>query len=144
MRSFAFTASATALLAGCAATPAGEPLGLDDPRVGGALDRVCFNRQISGFTRWDEGDGLILRRGVRDEVLATLRVCPSADFAQRVGVDARFGGGCLRPGDRLFVSTSAFGGGASADPLDDASCLIDGLYAYDPDATGDASEDAGE
>lgn len=124
-------------LAACAATPDAERLGLDDPKRGERLDRVCFNRQITGFSEWREGDGLILRRGAREEVLVTLPVCPALDFVQRVGVDERFSAGCLRPGDRLFVSTSAFGGTQSADAFETSSCLIDEIYAYDRDAEAD-------
>ena len=126
----------------CAATPEGERLGLDDPKVGERLDRVCFNRQVTGFSEWEEGEGLVLRRGAREEVLVTLPVCLSLDFVQRVGVDERFSAGCLRPGDRLFVSTSAFGGTRGAEPFETSSCLIDEMYAYDRDAeeTGEADE----
>lgn len=133
-------ALAVASLAACAAGPERERLGLDDPKVGERVDRVCFNRQINGFSEWNEGDGLILRRGIREEVLVTLPVCPAADFAQRVGIDERFSAGCLRPGDRLFVSSSAFGGTRSSDPFETSSCLIGEIYAYDRDAEPDADD----
>ena len=135
------------VLAACASDTGRERLGLDDPKLGERVERICFNRQINGFSAWDEGDGLILRRGVRDEVLVTLPVCPAADFAQRVGIDERFSAGCLRPGDRLFVSSSAFGGTRGSDPFETSSCLIGEIYEYDRDAgdggDGDAADATG-
>ena len=108
---------------------------LQDKRVGERVDRVCFAQSISGFREWDGPDGLILKKGVRDEYLVVLsRSCRSADRAQRVGLDDRFGSGCITRGDSLYISEEIFGGN-DTDPFTVDRCLITAIYEWNEDAT---------
>lgn len=137
------------LMAGCASpdgtTPAADrPDPLEDPRVGAEVDRICFASSISGFSAWDGEDGLILNRGPREKFLVTmLGACLPLDGAMRVGLDDRFGGGCLRRGDSLFISSSLIDS-PSSDPFASGRCRIDRIYEWveDSGAPATAPEDA--
>lgn len=136
-------ASASAVLAACAAPTSSEDEqtleeALAAPQVGEKTDRICFTRGINGFSEWDgPADGLILRKGASEEYLVLLGGgCLTADRAQAIGVDERFGGGCLTRGDYLFVSETAFPGQRS-DPFTVDRCLVTAIYEWDADKGGD-------
>lgn len=133
----------TGLAAGisaCTSTPDSEddkPLTLEealaDPRVGDKTDRLCFSRSINGFREWDGPDGVILTKGASDDYLVTVTgSCLTIDRAQAIGVDERFGGGCLTRGDYLVVSDTPFAR-RSSDPFSIDRCLITGIYEWDED-----------
>lgn len=136
------TVLAGAILAGCSTTDSAEKSDpLDDVRVGKRVDRICFSSGISGFREWNGDEGLIVRRGAREEYLVTFAgVCPPADNALRIGVDERFGGGCLRRGDRLFVS-SRMSSGPGGSPFDSDRCLVGAIYEWNKNATDDMTAD---
>ena len=118
-----------------------EAAALADPRVGEEVDSICFKSGINGFAEVKGGDGLILRRGVKDRYLVTiLGSCPPLDHAQAVGTSNRFGsGGCLRRTDRLYISTSFTGRGSG--PFDNDFCPIERIYTWNPDAKAEAEVD---
>ncbi len=118
----------------------GRPL--DDPRIGEQVNRLCFAIAISGFNDWDGGDGVIVRKGVRDRYLVTLLPgCTPIRNAQRIGVTDRFGSGCLERGDRLFVSSDIFPSRRSS-PFDSDFCRIKAIYEWKdaPEADTEADE----
>lgn len=136
-------ASASAILAACAAPTSAEDEqtleeALADPRVGEKTDRICFTRGINGFSEWDgPQDGMILHKGASQKYLVLLGGgCLTADRAQAIGVDERFGGGCLTRGDYLFVSDSIFPG-RSSDPFSVDRCLVTAIYDWDEDKGAD-------
>ena len=102
-----------------------------DPRVGDEQQRICFTRRINAFAEYGDDDGILLREGVNEWYLVTVAgPCPSLGFAQAVGLGPDLAGaGCLRRSDRIWVSDGSRGRG-----LGTSSCLIDKIYAYDPDA----------
>lgn len=102
--------------AAACATPNAEQQGTDagpeglakaDPRLGPEVDRICFQRSISGWRTIDgDDDGIILTRSVRDDYRVEYTGgCRSSDFrfAQTIGIAGRPSGGCLTRGDRLLV-----------------------------------------
>jgi len=116
-------------MAACSTTPPVAQVAKpeDDPRVGEKVGQICFQQTINGFSEWDAGEGLILRRGANRQFLVTFSgVCTALDFPRRVG----FGpdpstAGCVRPSDRLYISddtTRRFG---------NSYCLIDDIYEFD-------------
>ncbi|MBB4658742.1 DUF6491 family protein [Parvularcula dongshanensis] len=127
------------LLAACTTTDGGGGdetlLGLDDPRIGAEVGQVCFLGSIDGFSEWDQGEGVVLRKGPQERYLATIRgVCQPLEFVQRVGFDPRGASqSCLTQGDYLFVS-SAISPLSTTDSFDNARCLVDGLYEWSGEA----------
>lgn len=116
----------------------------DDPRVGEEVPRLCFQRSISGFSEYGDGDGVILRRGASDRFLVTFAgACPGADSVQRIGLTGELsGGGCIRQSSRIFLSDSFTGRGTS--PFSTTSCLVKDIYVYDPKAGSEEKEEAAE
>lgn len=137
MRMIAICAAA-GLVFGCATPEAeqDEAVNLDDDvRVGERVDNLCFRRTISGFSRYDgDADGIVLRRNLDDEFLAVVAgVCPPIDRAQRIGLTPQLGAtGCLRPGDRIWVSDTIVGRGPT--PLSTTSCVVRDIFLFDRDA----------
>lgn len=139
-----FLAAALAVVPACATEPTDDTEtlaeALADPRVGEKVNRICFSRGINGFSEWDGPDGIILRRGVNDRYLVLVaRGCFNIDDAQRIGIDQRFGGGCLSRGDRLFISRSIFPN--PRDRFDVDRCTITAIYEWDEDAAEEDGED---
>lgn len=103
---------------------------LTDKRVVEEVNQLCFARTINGFRNWDAGEGVILRQGVNNEFLVTFQgVCQPLDNAQRVGVNNRFGSGCIRQGDRLFISEAVFSGRNA--PFESDFCVVRDVFAFD-------------
>lgn len=130
-------------LLACATSPDGgekaDPR--DDARVGEELNRVCFANNIRSFSSWDDRTGLILKRGVKDEFLVTFRgPCPPLRHAMTVGVDARYGGGCLHPGSALVISDTLFQN-ANSDAFSVQRCSIDTIYKWNADADDSTTDD---
>lgn len=115
---------------------------LNDPRVGEKTDRICFSRGINGFREWKDGpDGLILDRGVNNEYLVLVGpACLTLDRAQRIGIDDRFGGGCLSRGDSLFISDSIFPSNDRSAALSIDRCRISAIYEWNEDAAEDIND----
>ncbi len=103
---------------------------LNDPRVDEQVDRICFNRNIDGFSM-NARRSVVLRKGVRDKYLVTVSGgCPSLRYAQSIGIDSNTS--CIGPGDSLIVSESAFSlddGGIGPD-----RCFINRIYNWNEDA----------
>lgn len=113
---------------------------LKDKRVGEKTDRLCFTRGISGFRSWDGPDGLILKKGAREEYLVLVtRSCQTVERAQRIGVDNRFGSGCISRGDYLYISETVFPN--DTDPFSTDRCLITAIYKWNEDAGDDTEEE---
>lgn len=111
---------------------------LEDLRVGEEVNRICFTSGINGFSSWDGPNGLLLRRGVNDRFLVLVDGgCFNTENALRVGIDERFGSGCLTRGDRLFVSDRLFPD--RGDPFAVQSCRVLAIYDWDEDAVDNAA-----
>jgi hypothetical protein len=102
----------------------------DDPRLGEAVDRVCFGRQINGFGETTDRT-IIVRYAVNEHYLIeTVGFCPDLDWAQSIALD-QFSS-CLTRGDSIIPYGSAFGPRRSGPPP--RSCLIKAIYEWDEDA----------
>ncbi|MEM9810880.1 MAG: DUF6491 family protein [Pseudomonadota bacterium] len=101
----------------------------NDPSIGAEVDRVCFRNGIDGFSNWEAGQGLILRRTTGEEFLVTFRdICFAASQTERIGFTSRFQStGCIERSSPLFISDKPFPGASS---IISQSCLIDRVYAY--------------
>ena len=109
----------------------------DDPRVGERVQRICFQSAISGFSEWDAGEGIILRRGANRQFLVTFTgVCPGLDFPRFVGLGPDPStAGCIRETDRLFISDG------TSRRMGSSSCIIDRIYAFDRKAEATKDEE---
>lgn len=131
------------LITGCASTAAGEdkPDGIaafaEDARLGEAVNKICFNRNIDGFRTMNR-DTVVLQSGISDEYLVEVGgVCSNLQHAQSMAIDSSLS--CVRRNDYLIVSDSAFS-------LDDGigigpdRCIIKKIHKWDKDA--EQAEDA--
>lgn len=130
----------TAALAACQSPQAldGEPEAfmsyVDDPRLGEQVGRICFSRQISRFGETTE-DTVIVEAGLNDYYLIkTLGPCTDLERANSMALD-QFGASCLTKGDSIIAYDTVFGPDATG--LPPRACLIDEIYEWHPDRTGD-------
>ncbi len=141
---FALAATAAAITAFgfFGAARSGEPAADGDPRLGEEVDQICFSRDISNFrTIDDEDDAVLLERGVNDWYKTTLAGACNYNqlrFAQSVAIDDRPRGGCIRRGDALVFSNSAFGDFSFPNAT---RCIIVEIRRWDPKAK--TGKDAG-
>lgn len=103
----------------------------DDARLGEKVDKICFNRNIDGFSN-NERKTVVLTSGVNKDYIVEVRgVCLNLSHAQSIGIDSTLS--CVRRGDYLIVSDSAFslndGAGIGPD-----RCLIDRIHKWDKKA----------
>jgi hypothetical protein len=118
----------------------------DDPRLGEEVDQICFSRNISSFrTIDDEDDAVLLERGVNDWYKTNLAGACNYNqlrFAQSVAIDQRPRGGCIRRGDALIFSDSAFGDFSFPNAT---RCIIVEIHRWNPKAAGPKDvDDAGD
>lgn len=131
------TLIAAGLIAACASTAAddGKERGIaafkDDARLGEAVSKICFNRNIDGFSNATR-DTVVLSGGPSKDYIVEVRgVCTNLRHAQSIAIDSTLS--CVTRGDYLLVSESAFS-------LDDNTgmgpdrCMIDKIHAWDPKA----------
>lgn len=138
----AAAAAAIAAFGFLGAARSGEPAAEADPRLGEEVDRICFSRDISNFqTIDDEDDAVLLERGVNDWYRTSLAGACNHNqlrFAQSVAIDQRPRGGCIRRGDALVFSDSAFGDFSFPNAT---RCIIVEIRRWNPKAT--AGKDGG-
>ncbi len=113
---------------------------LTDPRVGEAVDNICFTRGIDGFSDTNK-HSVVLRRGVKDEYLVVTKFCPDLQFAQSIGLDNRQS--CLRRQDDIHVFRTAFPQ-SDIDRPGFTNCYIDSIYKWDKDALDPSDGEDGE
>ncbi len=141
---FALTAAAAAIAAFgfLGAARSGEPAADGDPRLGEEVDQICFSRNISNFKTIDDADdAILLERGVNDWYRTSLAGACNFNrlrFAQSVAIDERPRGGCLRRGDALIFSDSAFGDFSFPNAT---RCIIVEIHRWHPKAA--AGKDGG-
>ncbi len=143
------TAVSLIVLAACAAAPQTDTAGPDaaalqpaqsgtvDPRRGEPVDRVCFVDSINGFTETTR-TSVVIEARVNDEYLIeTFGNCFDLDDALTIGFDTFGGSGCLRRGDAIIASDSAFGlhDGFGIAPQ---RYTIRAIYGWNPEAGAEA------
>lgn len=116
-----------------------------DPRIGDKADRICFQRNIHNFrTLKGVDDAVLLETNVNDwYYVELLGACNSHDlqFAQSVAIKSRPAGGCVSRGDDLIFSDSInFRHRDSTQNI--RSCVITGIYKWNPDAGKDNKDGA--
>jgi hypothetical protein len=140
-----FIAAAIGAIAGVGPAYSDDEPGGADPRLGAAVDRICFSRDINNFqTIDDEDDAVLLERGVNDWYKVTLAGACDYNrlrFAQSVAIDERPRGGCVTRGDALVFSDSAFGDFSFPNAT---RCIIDEIHRWNPKPTAPAGSDDSE
>jgi len=130
MKTITLSVLALGLLAACAAVPGEARLrGIekyaDDPRLGEAIDRICFASTIDGFSL--NGRETVLLHDGRDRYMVEVSAgCLDLEFAQTLALDSTLS--CLSRGDALIVSHAS---GGSFGPQ---RCLIREIRKWDPKA----------
>lgn len=122
------------VLAGCASTAAndGKARGIaafkDDTRLGAEVDKICFNRNIDGFSNAAR-DTVVLDAGPsKDYIVQVKGVCSTLRHAQSIAIDSSMS--CVTRGDYLLVSDSAFSLDSPAGMGPDR-CVIDKIHKWD-------------
>lgn len=113
--------------------------GLDtaDPRIGEAVNQICFISGINNFSKATD-QSVVVSRGARDYLIVTENRCRDLPHAMSLGVDAF--SGCLARGDKLIGYDSAFAGAPMPPPF---PCLIDEIYNWHPDRSKPHGDDNG-
>ena len=126
--------AATSILNACATSTvsAQQERGIaafaDDVRLGEEVNKICFNRNIDGFSN-NTRDTVVLSAGPSKDYIVEVRgICPNLRYAQSIGIDTSQS--CVTRGDYLVVSESAFPSGTSSAMSPDR-CLIDKIYKWD-------------
>lgn len=125
---------AAGILTACASTAAddGKERGLaafkNDVRLGEEVSKICFNRNIDGFSNATR-DTVVLDAGPsKDYIVQVKGACSTLRYAQSIAIDSTLS--CVTRGDYLLVSDSAFS-------LDDGTgmgpdrCMIDKIHKWD-------------
>ncbi|KCZ87873.1 hypothetical protein HHI_15518 [Hyphomonas hirschiana VP5] len=136
----AFCVLSAALLAACASAPGeARPRGVaayaDDARLGEKVSNVCFASSIDGFSL-NERDTVVLREGRKEYLVEVFGNCLDLESAMTIGIDSATS--CLSKGDALIVSTSLTGSDIGLGPQ---RCMIQDIYAWNPDAEAAAEPD---
>lgn len=99
-----------------------------DPRLGKKVDKICFQRNIDGFSE-TTNDTVVLSAGVnKDYIVSVNGACRNLDYARSVGVLPRTS--CLTRNDVLLVSQSAFTLN-DRNSLGPDRCFVDEIYKWD-------------
>lgn len=118
----------------CASTaPAndGPPEGFaKDVRLGEEVDRICFASNIDSFEQTDRRT-VVVEEGNDHYLIEVFGSCHNLRVAQSLAIDTT--GSCLRRGDALLVSDSAFGFN-KRDAHTTSRCTISRIYDWDPKA----------
>lgn len=132
------------LLVACASTsetgdkPKGIAAFADDVRLGEEVSKICFNRNIDGFSSATR-DTVVLSAGPSKDYIVEVNACHNLRFAQLVAIDSSLS--CVTRSDILLVSESAFS-------LDDGKgmgpdrCFIKKIHKWDKRAKKDAEIDS--
>lgn len=141
--SIGFVAGLAGLCGATAIGPAAAEDGAADPRQGEQVDSICFGRNINNFETIDGvDDAILLEKSVNRWYKADLiGACSYRElkWALSVAIDQRPAGGCVRRGDRLIFSRSAFGDFSFQNTT---RCVITDIYGWDPDATAEEASAA--
>ena len=126
--------AAISLVAACATTSSDEPKGAakyaDDARLGEKVDKICFKRNIDGFSRTTR-DTVVVSAGVNKDYLIEVRgPCSNLNHAQSIAIDSSLS--CVTRLDSILVSTSAF---SLRDNLGGPQrCIVNEIYVWNEDA----------
>lgn len=129
----AFTASL--LLSACASTAAGndKDRGIDgfkgDARLGEEVNKICFNRNIDGFSMARKKTVVLSKGASKDYIVEVRGFCRNLSYAQSIGIDATQT--CVSRGDYLIVSDTLFG---NENGHRSNRCYIDRMYEWDKKA----------
>lgn len=111
-----------------------------DARLGPAVDKICFKRNIDGFRKATR-DTVILDAGVRDEyIVEVMGGCQVLRHAQAIQLDSNLS--CLSKFDNLIVYDSAFG--TQSSPMSVDRCAIRAIHKWDEKALEDTTDETDE
>ncbi|NNC36540.1 MAG: hypothetical protein EX271_09985 [Acidimicrobiales bacterium] len=129
------------LLLSCTTVADTGPKGIaafkDDPRLGEPVSKICFKRNIDGFSNATR-DTVVLSAGVNDDyIVEVFGSCTNLRRAQSIAIDSNLS--CVSDGDFLIVSESVFPSNDRAFDLE--RCAIDKIYKWDKRATAKDAEE---
>ncbi len=127
------------LLTSCASSentnkqPRGASAFASDPRLGEAVNKICFNRSIDGFSD-NRRDTVVLRKGVSEDYLVEVYGgCINLRNAKSIGIVSRMN--CIGRGDDLIVSESVFSHNDQPG-MGPQRCSVKAIYKWDKSASG--------
>lgn len=116
------------LLFGCASSDQEQAFSYDknnDPRIGQAVDRVCFSNAISGWGEVDnDPDGLLVHFGSnRTFKLDLIGMCEPDWAMTKVAFISRSGSNCLAKGDKVVTDSQRDR---------HSSCVVSAIHEWQP------------
>ncbi|MGV6801713.1 MAG: DUF6491 family protein [bacterium] len=103
-----------------------------DPRIGEKVDRICFARNIDGFSN-NTKNSVVLSSGPNKDYYVETRSCFNMKKAMSINLDSRYGS-CLGRGDYIIVRDSVFPRSSADKPFDSQRCVIKAIYKWDENA----------
>lgn len=109
----------------------------DDARLGEEVKKICFNRNIDGFSNATRNT-VVLSAGPSKDYIVEVGVCPNLSHAQSIAIDSTLS--CVDRSDSILVSDSAFS-------LDDGTglgpdrCYIKKMHKWDKRAKAEEKEE---
>jgi hypothetical protein len=127
----AITLLALPLLLSCSTVADTGPRGIaafeSDPRLGEQVNKICFKRNIDGFSNATR-DTVVLSSGVNDDyIVKVFGNCTNLRHAQGIAIDSNLS--CVSENDYLIVSESVFPSNDRAFDLE--RCAIDKIHKWD-------------
>ena len=113
--------------------PKGIAAFADDPRLGEQVNKICFKRNIDGFSAATR-DTVVLSAGVNDDyIVEVFGSCTNLRHAQSIAIDSNLS--CVDDNDYLIVSESVFPRNDRAFDLE--RCSIRKIHKWDKRATAE-------
>ena len=113
--------------------PKGIAAFADDPRLGEQVSKICFKRNIYGFSNATR-DTVVLSAGVNDDyIVEVFGGCTNLRHAQGIAIDSNLS--CVDDNDFLIVSESVFPSNDRAFDLE--RCAINKIHKWDKRATAE-------
>ena len=127
------------MISACASegTARDDAIAADDPRRGEKVDKICFNRNIDGFSDTRKRS-VVLETSPSKQYLVEVRgICSQLRSAQRIAIDSALS--CVSRNDILIVSEQVFSGSSASRSPD--RCFISAIYKWDRKALDREAEE---
>jgi len=133
---FTLAACATGVAPSETATASVETKLEADARRGAPVSRLCFARNISGFSEASK-TSVVVREGLDHFQIETFGNCSDLKRAQSLAIDSM--SSCLSRGDSIVPIQSAFGVVNSG--IAPMRCRVRNIFAWSPEADDTASDE---
>lgn len=117
--------------------PKGIAAFADDPRLGEQVNKICFRRNIDGFSNATKNT-VVLSAGINDDyIVEVFGSCRNLRHAQSIAIDSNLS--CVDRNDVLIVSESVFPKNDQAFDLE--RCSIQKIYKWNKRATAEETKE---